>query len=359
MLSRYFDERGVHRLDIPGGGRTPKAFSEPQREHLATRRNAGLFDFSFMGCCEIAGRDSIRLMQSLQTRDLRALKPGRIFYTLLCNGDGSVLSDATVWCHSPNRLWLFTGRKTEWSHITEYARGYDVAISEISDNHAVLAIQGPRSHSVLARLLTSYTLADLRYFGFHKTRLCTHVAWIGRLGYSGELGYEVIVPAEAAVEVWERIRAEGRSQGVVECGFDAADSLRVESGYILFSQELGEPTTPYELGLGRLVALQRGAFIGSEALHSLHRSLPRRKLVGIKLERIAEVIPDARYAGAARVTSECFSPTFGCHLALGFVDCADGDLDRIVYTQDGRRGRVARLPFYDPARVLPRRLRLR
>ena len=358
MLSRYFEQRGVRQIEMPGGGRTPSAFSDARNEHLATRRDAGLFDFSFMGCWEIAGRDSARFLQSLQTRDMRCLKPGRICYTLLCASDGSVLNDATVWRHGPDRFWLFSGRRSDLAHIAAYARAYDVAISEISDNHVVLAVQGPRSHAILARLLTSYALADLRYFGFHKTQLCKSVAWIGRLGYSGELGYEVIVPEEAAVEVWEHVRAEGRSQGVVECGFDAANSLRVESGYILFSRELGEPTTPYELGLDRLVALQRGSFIGSEALHALRRNVPRRKLVGIKFERIAAVVPSARYAAGARITSECFSPTFGCRLALGFVDRADGRLDRIVYAQDGRRGRIARLPFYDPARVLPRRLHL-
>ena len=358
MLSRYFDERGVLQIDIHGGGRTPRVFSEPQREHLATRRDAGLFDFSFMNCWEIAGRDSVRFLQNLQTRDMRSLKPGRICYTLLCRSDGSVMNDATVWRHGPERFWLFSGRRSDRSHITAYARGYDVAISEISDSQAVIAIQGPRSHALLARLLTSYSLAGLPYFSFEKTHLCNRVAWIGRLGYSGELGYEVIVPAEAAMEVWERIRAEGRSHGAVECGFDAANSLRIESGYILFSQELKEPTTPYELGLSRLVALQRGAFIGADALRTLNRSLPRRNLVGLKLEPIASVVPDARYIAAARFTSECFSPTFGRDLALGFVDWANRSPDRIVYARDGRRGRIVRLPFYDPARVVPRRLRL-
>lgn len=342
---------------FPGGGRTLKAFSEPRKEHLATRQYAGLFDFSFMGCWEVAGRDSIRFLQRIQTRDIRALKPGRLCYTLLCSNDGSVLNDATIWCHSPDRLWLFTGRRTDRSHITEHARNYDVTITEISDSHAVLAIQGPRSYEILARLLPSYPLADLRYFGLHKMRLCNHTAWISRLGYSGELGYEVIVPAEAAGEAWERILTEGRAHGVLECGSDAAHSLRVEAGYILFSRELEEPTTPYELGLGRLVALPGGAFIGAEALRTLHRKPPRRKLVGIKFERISAVARNSRYATAARVTSECFSPVLGCHLALGFVDCPDETLGRIVYTQDGRRGRIVRLPFYDPARILPRRLR--
>ena len=358
MLSRYFEERGIPLQDVAGSGRTPRAFSQPQAEHIATRRHAGLFDFSFMGCWQITGRDSIRFLENLQTRDVRALKPGTLSYTLLCNSDGSVLNDATVWRHGPDHFWLFTGRRTDRSHIIEHARGYDVAISEMADNYAAIAIQGPQSHAILARVLSEYGFADLRYFGFYKTRLCSHIAWVGRLGYSGELGYEMIVPAEAAVEVWERIRADGESEWMVECGFDAANSLRVESGYILFSQELTEPTTPYELGLGRLVALHRGAFIGCEALLALHRHLPRRKLLGIKFERIAAVVPEARSAAAAKVTSQCFSPTFDCHLALGFVECADASLGRIVYTQDARRGRVVRLPFYDPARSLPRKLHL-
>jgi aminomethyltransferase len=355
MLSRYFDERGVRRLSIASGGSTPEVFCDSRREHLATRRDVGLFDFSFMGCWEIIGRDSIRFLQSLQTRDIRALNPGKICYTLLCNGDGRVVSDATVWCHSPDHFWLFSGNRNCRAHIAMCAQGHDVAIGEIFDRHAVLAIQGPRSHGILARMLPSSTLANLRYFGFRKTRFCNHDAWIGRLGYSGELGYEVIVPTEAAVEAWERIRTEGRTYGLLECGFDAAHSLRVEAGYILFSRELGESPTPYELGLGRLVELHRGTFIGAAALRALRRNPPPRRLVGIRFERLAATGRNARYTIAATVTSECFSPTFGCRLALGFVDSGQGCFGRVVYAEDGRRGRIARLPFYDPARVLPRR----
>jgi aminomethyltransferase len=280
-------------------------------EHLATRRGAGLFDFSFMGLYEFHGK---RELQALQTRDLDALVPGRIAYTLLLKPDGAVLIDATVWCLDTERYWLFAGKRRAYG-------GHD-----LSGAFTILALQGPASGRVLARLVGKEAVLSLRYFQIFETRDLL----IGRIGYSGELGYELLVPAGEAAALRDKLL---NMNELTECGWPAADSLRIESGYVLFDREIDGRANPRELGLERFAP---------------GRTFPvARRLVGL------EILEDpARMdAPAAQVTSECFSPTLGKPIALGFANSDTGNLVRLA---DGRAARVARLPFYDPQRLRPR-----
>lgn len=285
-------------------------------EHLATRRAAGMFDFSFMGLYEFHQKSEL---QSLQTRNLDALAPGQIAYTLLLKEDGAVLIDATVWRLDGDRFWLFTGRRSTYGG------------RERSGEHAILALQGPASARILARLIGTDAVAALKYFHFIENPML-----VARLGFSGELGYELLVPAADAPGLRHRLLDAGRSEGLRECGWAAADSLRIESGYVLFDREVDGRANPRELGLERLVSDQKSFEL-------------RQKLVG--LEILNE--PGRADVPVARVTSECFSPTLGKTLALGFVNPKLGT-GSAVRLADGRIGRVATLPFYDPRRQRPR-----
>ena len=228
-----------------------------------------------------------------------------------------------------------------------------VALADRSAGNAVLALQGPRSGEILLRMLDA-PLRELPWFGFMRSGLAGVGVWIGRLGYSGELGYEIVVPASEAAGIWRELLAAGREAGLTECGFAAADSLRIESGHILFSRELGPGIDPFALGLGRLLDLHGREFTGAGAVRAARWRPPPRRLRGI--------VPSARRGGGspalarARVTSEAYSPVFGRSLALGFVDAEGLAPGSTLLLADGRIGRSARLPFYDPARVLPRRV---
>jgi glycine cleavage system T protein (aminomethyltransferase) len=284
-------------------------------EHLATRRSAGLFDFSFMGLCEFHGKAEL---QALQTRNLDALIPGQIAYTLLLKKGGAVDIDATVWCLDTERFWLFTGRRKHYG-------GHDA-----SGAFAILALQGPASGRILARLVGKEAVLSLKYFHiFEKKELM-----IGRIGFSGELGYELLAPSSEAAALRDKLLD---MEEVTECSWAAANSLRIESGYVLFDREVDGRANPNELGLQR--------FISNPA-----RKFPlRKKLVGL------EILdgPGREDLPAAQVSSECFSPTLGKPLGLGFVS---PELDRgsAVRFADGRMARVASLPFYDPERARPR-----
>ncbi len=351
-LAAYFTCRGIAMADVAPGTRAPRRFSEPAMEHLATRRRAGLFDFSFMGQFEIAGPDSLAFLERLQTRRIVDLRPGMLCYTLLCEDDGRVFNDATVWRLADDRCWMFTGRRTDFQFVAASRDALDVSLDDLSGQCGVIAVQGPRSAAILCRVLGRDVVAPLRYFHFAAVRWNGLAARVARLGYSGEIGYEVVVPADRAVDLWAAILAAGKDDGLCECGFESADSLRVESGFMLFSHELAARLTPFELGLARLVSFDDRPFRGRGALRPLRWVEPERRICGIVPGRHAY---SASGLPRARVTSEAHSPVFGRTVALGLVERGATAPGTTIALDDGRIGRVARLPFYDPARTLPRR----
>lgn len=350
MLERYFEQRGVAMLQTAGGGLVPSHFGDPAAEHLATRARCGLFDFSFMGCWELAGSESLAFLQQIQTRNLRGLVPGALAYTLLCRDDGSILNDATVWCMAPGHYRLFTGNRHDVTHLIARCNGRELTLRELSPGLAVLALQGPSSKALLAVVAQDDAIARLGYFRFCASRVAGVETVVGRLGYSGESGYEILVPADEAVRLWCHLLEAGQHLPLKECGFEAANSLRIESGYILFSQELCMPVTPWALRMGRFVDMWHGEFVGREALRSVrHRGGER--LVGLRLQS-QHGSPASLVA--ARPTSQAWSPVFNARLGLGFVDEAFAFPGTRVALPKGGSAVIQRLPFYDPARRLPR-----
>lgn len=293
-------------------------------QHLATRRTAGLFDFSFMSLYEFSGTEAL---ERLQTRRLSLIERGQAAYSLLLNDDGSVFNDATVWRMDGDRWWLFTGRRSDVEWIRARANARDR-----SGEHAILALQGPLSGVILSRLLGEEIVRQLRYFRFVETGELL----IARLGYSGELGYELMVPSAEERRLRGTLLDAGRADALCECSFEAANTLRIESGYMLFDREIDGRANPRELGLERLVNDKRTFEV-------------TRRLAGM------EILGEQASLGlaAANVTSECLSPTFGKTIALGYVGPQTSPGTR-VRLADGRTARVAPLPFYDPDRARPR-----
>jgi aminomethyltransferase len=289
-----------------------------REEHLATRRAAGLFDFSFMGHYELSS------VRGVQSRDLEHLEPGQIAYTLILNNDGSVFNDATAWRLDANCWWLFTGRRSDGERLGGISR-------DRSGEYAAFALQGPASARILARLIDREIIRTLRYYRFREVGSIM----IGRLGYSGELGYELLVPRPESKRLWDSLLDAGREDGLRECSFEAANTLRIESGYVLFDREIDGRANPLELGLERFAPNREFDVT--------------RKLVG--LEILDEQAPSG--PPAAKITSECFSPALGKAIALGFA-IADSTPGSAVRLTDGRAARVAQLPFYDSERRRPR-----
>ncbi|HLX27792.1 MAG TPA: aminomethyltransferase family protein [Casimicrobiaceae bacterium] len=326
---------------LPDGGSIVSRFTSAIDEHLATRRGVGLFDFSFMGWWEIAGSDARAYLERLQTRDPEALEPGRLIYTLLLRDDASVFVDATLWCVERDRYWLFTGRRTDIGHIAACASAFGVSIATRHDEHAVIAIQGPASAALLDRLLCGCDASSIPFFAFRRQAFEGRDMWIARLGYTGETGFEILVPAELAVELWTRLAQAPIVASRRECGMDAANGLRIEAGFIHFAHELRERVFPAELGLSRLVRSDDMNFVGARALRDAGR--PKRRLAGVAISPSRDQA--TAHETRVRLTSAAYSPTRDRELGLAFVD-AELPRGTAVVTDDYRAGTLADLPFY-------------
>ena len=352
VLSAYFDRRGVRQAESPDGASFALCFTSSVTEHLATRRGVGIFDFSFMGWWEITGRQARGCLERLQTRDLAGLEPGKLCYTLLCREDGSVFIDATVWCLGAERYWLFTGRRSDFTHLQACASLFDVEVVALADAYAVIAVQGPASAALLERALPGSAADSLRYFAFRHHAIDGLDAWIGRLGYTGEVGYEILVPCRMSVRVWSRLVEVPFAAERLECGMEAANSLRIEAGFIHFAYELRQRVWPVELGLARLVRAARADFIGGPALQEDAHA--KRRIRGVALHPPPGSGEEGIQAGGLRETvhlsSEAFSPSFQRTLGLAFLAPRVGP--GVVATDDGRVGELVDLPFYPrPAAV--------
>lgn len=365
-LHDYFAGLSVPQLDLAPGVTTPLRFSNPREEHLATRRSCGLFDFSFMGCAEITGRECLACIDYAQTRRLDSLPSGKLAYTLLLREDGTVLNDATVWHIGGNRHWLMTGCRADLRHLQHLAEKFDVTFRDISSQHAVLAVQGPHASFLVRRCLREIVPALPSYYGFAEGCFDAAPCLIARVGYSGESGYELVIESARARALWQRLLDAGQDLGLRPCGFEAADSLRIEAGHLLFSRELALPAYPAELGLSRLTDVYRGQFHGSGGLLAARRNLPRFCLVGLlpvargstdlgTLQNIADLPGHPLAAGTGLMTSAAYSPLFSRILGLGYVSTADRYPGTRVTLAGGVPAIVARRPFYDPAKALPRR----
>ena len=362
-FASWLATRSAEQIEFAPGVATPRNFGDARREHLATRRAGGLFDFSFMQCAKIQGPRAFECVEALQTRRLVTLRLGRIAYTLLVREDGSVRNDATVWRLAPDRFWIFTGRRADHAIIANFAAGFGIPVPPPGDL-AVIAVQGDVSRRTIERALHGIDLAALTWYGFVEASFAGTNCWIARLGYSGETGYEIVIDDRVGPALWEAVLAAGVGAGLVECGFDATDSLRIEAGHILFTRELAAPVTPLELGFGRLVDFDGRDFVGARALRSMRWEGPARRLVGLlpaegkKSEMRAEAgMPTVLDDGTAVMTSACSSPLLERRIGIGFAAAADACPGSIVTLRGGGRARVARLPFYDPPKVLARRSR--
>jgi aminomethyltransferase len=341
-LTACFRAAGVAVQALPDGGAVPIVFSDQVAEHLATRNACGLFDFSFMGAWEFRGSGAADCVARLQSRNPALLASGQIAYTLMRRDDGTIFNDATLWKLAADRYWLMSGRKSDEAWITRAASSSSVAATRFDAGISMLALQGPNSGRMLAALIGDALVRNLAHFRFTEATLCGEPCHLARLGYSGELGYEILTDAERAPRLWQTLLDSGRQFGLRACGFGAADSLRIESGYILFSGELAKPRLPCEVGLARLVSSGLAAASASAA-----------RLVCAEVSGPASNAADGVPA-AFELTSSAYSPFAQCTLALGFVEASAWPPGTRLRLPGGESATVCALPRYGAARLRPK-----
>jgi aminomethyltransferase len=356
-------------------------------EYNAIREAAALIDVSPLFKYRISGPDATRLVDRVITRDTTKLAPGTVYYTPWCDEHGKVMDDGTIH-HLDDGSYRWTAADPQLRWLRLNAAGLDVEIAEQTEEVAALALQGPLSRAVL-EAVTGDSFADLRYFrrraaSIRSARRRISVD-VSRTGYTGDLGYELWIPADHAVAVWDVLAAAGQAYGLRPAGMLALDVVRLEAGLILIEVDYTSARhalnpeqnySPFEIGLGRLVNFDKGDFVGRLALEREQRSGgPGRRLVGLQLDWYdieglysAQDLPPAisptvdrspvpvfsagRQVGKA--TSHGWSPILKQAIALASVPPrfeAIGTELEVEWTVEGRRGRVAAtvvdLPFLD------------
>jgi aminomethyltransferase len=306
------------------GFEMPVQYRSIVAEHTAVRERVGLFDVSHMGQIHFRGPDAIAIVEKLVTCPVSSLRPGRVRYGCLCNEEGGIVDDVTVYRIAENHLFLCVNAaniEKDYRWILEHAPD-PARIQNRSDETALLALQGPAAGPLLASL-AGEDLSDLKRFRFRDARLAHHQATISRTGYTGSDGFELYLDLAVAEPVWKLLLEAGESFGITAAGLGARDTLRLEAALPLYGQELDETTSPLEARLDRFVKLEAGGFIGADAIARRLKQGHRRLLAGFVLE--GRGIARAGYPIALEneevgvVTSGAPSPTLGKSIGLGYV----------------------------------------
>jgi aminomethyltransferase len=357
-----------------------------EHEYNAIRNAAALIDISPLFKYVVSGRDAVRLVNRVVTRDASALAVGQVCYTPWCDERGRVLDDGTVARLAEDRFrWTAAEPNLRW--LAQNATGMNVSIADVSEETAALAVQGPTSAAVLRAAVRGLDLDTLGYFRVASGDIGGVRVDVSRTGYTGDLGYEIWMPSAEALVVWDALMTAGRAFDIMPAGMLALDVARVEAGLLLIDVDYtgsrkaltaSQAYSPFELGLDRLVQLEKGPFIGREALVAERERGVARRVVGLEIvwadvetlfERagLPPVAPSAASRAAVpvkagrrqvgRATSTAWSPTLKRLVALATVDSphhALGTRLRFEMTVEGTRhevgATVVRTPFFNPAR---------
>jgi aminomethyltransferase len=358
---------GVHedlgaRMMAFGGFEMPVQYDSIISEHLAVRNDAGLFDVSHMGEVLIQGDHALDFVQHLVTNDAESLYDGRAMYTVMCTPEGGIIDDGIVYRRAEDEYLMVLNaanreRDLTWMHDHN---PMDATLRDVSDDTALLALQGPKAFDIAQPFLDD-DLEDLSFYHFWEQTdgafLGCETALISRTGYTGEPGLELYVPADQARHVWTSLLEAGEDHGLAPAGLGARDTLRLEAGLCLHGNDITEETNPYEAGLGWLVKLQKGSFIGREALTEIHEKGPERSLVGFVatergIPRHDDILQSPEGDPIGVVTSGSQSPILDTGIGLGYVpnDTAYTDPGNTLQVSNRRRSfgvEVTEPPFHE------------
>ncbi|MEZ4866711.1 MAG: aminomethyltransferase family protein [Caldilineaceae bacterium] len=371
---------------IKGGGDYlfPDAYTSGENEHVNTRTNVGLQDISSMGEVDIKGPGAERLVNRLVTNEILDMEPGQVRYTSMCNEEGGIVDDLTVYKFNDEHFMIVTSsgpRKRVVRWIAEQAQGASAYSSDISAAVALAVVQGPRSREFLRTLVDGVDLNRLPFFRFSPAVINDTDLILSRSGYTGELGFELYIPAEEAGALWEYLLQQGKAFGLQPYGVLAMQSLRIEKALPLYGPDINETVNPFQLGTDRWVRFDKRDFIGRSALLRIQEQGIEERWVGLHLdtktpvnggdpiysvgdvatgkrkrksgaeadEEIEKLSPGAQIG---RITSSAIGYSVGKTLALAYLRTTHAwNGSKVVVMSAGRpiTATVAATPFFDPA----------
>jgi aminomethyltransferase len=353
-------DAGARLIDF-AGWEMPVQYAGIIDEHRAVRSAAGLFDLSHMGEVWIDGPDAAVGLARALVSDPRRLAPGRAHYSMIVAPDGGILDDLIVYRAESERFLVVpnaSNRVTVVDALKERLAGADAALDDASLRTSLIAVQGPNAREILASL-TDVDLDSLKYYAIAHGKVAGTDAWVARTGYTGEDGFELFIPWDAAPALWTTIMDAGRDRGLVPAGLGARDTLRLEAGMPLYGNELDRDTVPAEAGLGRVVKLDKDVdFVGRQALEQAAERGLRKQLVGLELRDrgiARHGYPMLEGDGDGQigvVTSGTLSPTLGTAIAMAYVppeSAAAGTMLEVGIRSTRVPAQVVPLPFYKRA----------
>ncbi|MDQ5810505.1 MAG: aminomethyltransferase family protein [Actinomycetota bacterium] len=380
-----FHYRSARNL-IKGGGdfMFPTSYTSPVEEHLGVRKNVGMQDLSTMGEVDIKGPSAERLVRRLLVNEVNDMEPGQLRYSTMCNEEGGIVDDVTVYKFDDEHFMIVTSsgpRLKSYRWIAEHAEGASAYATDMTAAIALPVVQGPLSRKYLKTVVEGVDLDNLRFFRFARGRIGDVEVIVSRSGYTGELGYELYIPADQAGELWEHILKTGREFELRTYGVEAMQSLRIEKALPLYGPDISEEYTPFHVGLDRWIRFDKRDFIGREALLRVQERGLEKRWVGLTLdsevpaaagdkiyaigdvatfreivetgaeagEHEDEFLPGERQVGY--VTSSAYGPSVGKMLAMAYVETARAwPGSNLLVEINGRPvpARVAQTPFFDP-----------
>ncbi len=364
---------GAHWYDWAGYA-APHFIRDEELEYFAIRSSAAVFDISPMVKYRITGRDAEAFLNKLTLRDVAKLKPGRVHYTAWCDDDGQVLDDGTLfrWSQSEFRLCC-QERHLPW--LLDSASGFAVSITEETAEIAGLALQGPTSAAILKQAGFA-EVAKLKPFDIAGWKHGLFEAMVSRTGFTGDLGYELFVPVNKALALWDTLFAAGALRGIAAIGYDSLNRARIEAGFIVANADFVTSETalradrtryPDEIGLDWMVAMEKPVFNGKRAIvHAREKGLMRHMLVGLEIEGNEPAAGAILYHGkkieAGLVSAAIWSPTAKRNIAIAsierrFAGAMANDLWAEIYAMRElryqklmKRARIVERPFIKLAR---------
>ncbi|HEY0794791.1 MAG TPA: glycine cleavage system aminomethyltransferase GcvT [Acidisarcina sp.] len=359
-LNAVHRQLGAKMVDF-GGWDMPVEYSGLTAEHMAVRTGVGMFDVSHMGDIQLRGPGSLAAVQTISMNDASRLAVGQAHYSAMLYANGTFVDDILVHKLSENDYLLVINAGTREKDV-QWVRSQvghlpGIHISDYSDMYTQLAIQGPRAAEVIAKLVKK-DLSTLKNYWFTWTTVCgLPNTLIARTGYTGEDGFEIYIPSDEATSarVWGEILAVGKEFGILPCGLGARNTLRLESAMALYGHEISDETNVFEAGLGRYCKLEKGPFVGSDALKAVESAGgPTRKLVGLEMiergiARDGYGVFEANGAQIGYVTSGSPAPFLKKNIALAYVPVNYAALDTVMNVQvrsNMVQARVVPTPFY-------------
>ncbi|RKT86235.1 aminomethyltransferase [Saccharopolyspora antimicrobica] len=339
------------------GWQMPLRYSGDIAEHNAVRTAAGLFDLTHMGEIRISGPEAAAALDHALVANATAITPGRARYTMICNTAGGVLDDLIVYRLGEQEFLVVANAANAAvvsAELAERISGFDAQHEDVSDDYALIAIQGPNAVAILAPL-TETDLSGVKYYAGYPAKVAGKDVLLARTGYTGEDGFELFTAPGDAEAVWQALTEAGAEHGLQPAGLSCRDTLRLEAGMPLYGNELSADLTPFHANLGRVVKLDKTVdFVGKEALAAAAEKPTERTLVGLSTDqrrapRHGYRVLDAEGTEIGVVTSGAPSPTLGHPIGMAYVDRAHSEPG--TQLQVDIRGKavavqVVELPFY-------------